>query len=78
MESAWQVTDMQLTPAGRRYTVVLGSREWIVLHASEGWQFWNGRARCEPNAGVRASILAYERDNYGGNLLPLASRFREW
>lgn len=63
MESDWQVTGYELTPAGRRYTVVLGQREWIVLHADQGWQFYNGRARCEPNGGVRAAVLAYERNH---------------
>jgi hypothetical protein len=64
MDSAWEVVGCNLTPAGRRYTVVLGEREWIVLHTlSGGWQFWNGHARCEANAGVRASILTYERNN---------------
>lgn len=67
MDSAWQVTDSTLTSAGRRYTVVLGQREWIVLHAPGGWQFWNGFSRCEVNAGVRASILAYERENNGSD-----------
>jgi hypothetical protein len=66
MCSAWEVTGYELTSAGRRYTVVLGEREWIVLHATEGWQFWNGRARCEANAGVRAAVLAYERDEDEG------------
>jgi len=56
-----------LTPAGRRYTVALGEREWIVLHTdSGGWQFWNGHARCEANAGVRSAILTYEREEFGG------------
>jgi hypothetical protein len=62
MPSRWQVESVELTSAGRRYTVVLGEREWVVLHSPEGWQFWNGHARCEPNAGVRASILAYESE----------------
>lgn len=63
MRSAWQVTAHELTSAGHRYTVVLGEREWIVLHTlSGGWQFWNGHARCEANAGVRAAVLAYERE----------------
>lgn len=64
MHSAWQVVDLELTPGGRRYTVVLGEREWIVLHTfSGGWQFWNGHARCDANGGVRASILAYEQED---------------
>jgi hypothetical protein len=66
MESAWLVTGVDLTPAGRRYTVVLGDQEWVVLHTdSGGWQAWNGHARCDMKAGVRASILTYERENYG-------------
>lgn len=60
MPSRWQVVSVELTSAGRRYTVVLGEQEWIVLHSPEGWQFWNGQARCQANAGVRAAILAYE------------------
>lgn len=64
MRSAWEVTGFELTPAGRRYIVVLGEREWIVLHTlTGGWQFWNGHARCDSNGGVRAAILDYERDN---------------
>jgi hypothetical protein len=62
-KSAWQVRDVDSTPAGRRYTVVLGQREWIVLHAGSGWQFWNGHTRCEADAGVRAAILDYERNH---------------
>jgi hypothetical protein len=66
VESLWRVTSAYLTSAGRRYTVVLGEREWIVLHTLfGGWQFWNGHARCEANAGVKASIHAYEKENYG-------------
>lgn len=55
---------MELTPAGRRYTVVLGEREYIVLHAPGGWQFFNSqtRKRCDANAGVRAAILRYESE----------------
>jgi hypothetical protein len=65
MQSAWQVTSTELTPGGRRYTVVLGEREWIVLHTFlGGWQFWNGHARCGANAGVREAILRYEREEF--------------
>ena len=63
MPSAWEVTDCVLTPAGRRYTVVLGERERIVLHTdSGGWQFWNvqAQARCDANGGIRDAILRYE------------------
>lgn len=63
MPSAWEVTSHDLTPAGHRYTVVLGQREWIVLHAASGWQFYDGVARCEPNGGVREAVLRYEREN---------------
>lgn len=63
MESAWQVTDLVLTPGGPRYTVVLGDMEYIVLHNPGGWQFFDGVARCDANAGVREAILRYEREN---------------
>lgn len=66
MESAWQVTDMMLTPGGRRYTVVLGEMEYIVLHNPGGWQFFDPQSnmRCDSNAGVREAVLRYERENY--------------
>lgn len=59
--SAWRVTDYELTPAGLLYTVVLGEREWKVIHAHSGWQAWNGHARCEISGSVRAAVLDYER-----------------
>lgn len=68
MPSAWQVLDCELTSAGRRYTVVLGEREYIVLHTFSGdrpgWQFWNAnsRTRSDVNAAAKAAILAYERE----------------
>lgn len=63
-DSAWKVVNHELTPAGRSYTVVLGEREVMVLHVPGGWQFYNmlTDVRCEPNAGVKAAVRAYERD----------------
>jgi hypothetical protein len=62
VRSAWEITDVELLPAGRRYTLALGDVEWVVLHAPGGWQFWNGHARCEPSGAVRATILDFENN----------------
>jgi hypothetical protein len=63
LESAWKVTEVLDLPGGRRYTVVnkaIGA-EWLVKHEDAGWQFWNGERLVEARAGVRAAVLAYER-----------------
>lgn len=59
--SAWEVTEVVDLPEGVRYTLVLGSREVLVLHRPGSWRAYNGQSLCEVTAAMKAAVLEYER-----------------